>query len=197
METVTFEYEIPGKGKLRKKRVNLGAVLKKSDWQVRLGRLLSGGLKILAFEEKKKLPPFIKIVDEGNTSRLIISSFDGFDAEIIHFVKLYLAGKDVILELAEGITKFPQFSLKDLGKIVEVKLPTTFLEIEFAAFQGYRSLRSIEIPEGVTEIGTSAFQGCTSLTSIKIPEGVTQILPYAFQDCKLLTSVSFQKVLQK
>ena len=59
-----------------------------------------------------------------------------------------------------------------------------------SAFNGCRSLTSINIPEGVTSIRDNAFYNCSSLTSITIPEGVTSIRDNAFNGCRSLTSIN-------
>jgi hypothetical protein len=48
------------------------------------------------------------------------------------------------------------------------------------AFEGCKSLTSINIPEGVTSIGFNAFFDCNSLASVTIPASVTSIDRYAF-----------------
>ena len=45
------------------------------------------------------------------------------------------------------------------------------------------------IPNSVTRIGDSAFNGCRSLASIEIPNSVTYIGGYAFWSCNSLTSI--------
>ena len=55
--------------------------------------------------------------------------------------------------------------------------------IEGFAFEGCRSLTSINIPSSVTSIGGYAFSDCSSLTSINIPSSVASIKMCAFSYC--------------
>ena len=57
------------------------------------------------------------------------------------------------------------------------------------AFNGCRSLTSVELPNSVTSIGERAFSRCEGLTSIVIPNSVTTIGYGAFEYCEGLTSV--------
>ncbi|MBQ5540623.1 MAG: leucine-rich repeat domain-containing protein, partial [Bacteroidales bacterium] len=63
-------------------------------------------------------------------------------------------------------------------------------EIGYSAFDGCKSLTSINIPNSVTKIDDQAFQGCTALTSINIPNSVTEIGYWAFDNCTSLTSIN-------
>jgi hypothetical protein len=67
-------------------------------------------------------------------------------------------------------------------------IPNSVTSIGDYAFNGCRSLTSIDIPNSVTSIGGYAFDTCSSLTSIDIPDCVTSIGDYAFYQCISLTS---------
>ena len=69
-------------------------------------------------------------------------------------------------------------------------IPNYVTSIGFYAFNGCKSLTSIEIPNSVTSIGRDAFYACSSLTSIVIPDSVTSIGGWAFAHCSSLTSVT-------
>ncbi len=69
------------------------------------------------------------------------------------------------------------------------RIPDGVVKIRNGAFEGCRSLVSIDIPEGMTDIGMCAFSGCESLQSIHIPGSVENIGDYAFKDCSSLQSI--------
>ncbi|MBQ3115418.1 MAG: leucine-rich repeat domain-containing protein [Clostridia bacterium] len=83
--------------------------------------------------------------------------------------------------------------LKYVGSESSVKIPSTYNGKNVTkigdAFNGNKTLTSIEIPSTITAIGYYAFYGCTSLTSIKIPNSVTAIGGQAFFNCASLTSI--------
>ena len=72
----------------------------------------------------------------------------------------------------------------------DVIIPEGVTSIEFGAFYGCDSLKSITIPESVTSIGSGAFHFCSSLTSVTLPDGVTSIEDMAFSNCRSLTSIT-------
>lgn len=57
------------------------------------------------------------------------------------------------------------------------------------AFEGCRSLTSVDIPNSVTDISSSAFKDCSNLVSLSIPNSVTTIGNGAFEGCVNLTSL--------
>lgn len=62
-------------------------------------------------------------------------------------------------------------------------------KIEQSAFEGCKSLRSIDFPEGLEEISKSAFEGCDSLENFELPNGLKVIGVNAFWYCDKLTEV--------
>ena len=74
-------------------------------------------------------------------------------------------------------------------------IPDGVTEIGSSAFEGCKSLLSVEIPASVTSIedgryGSGAFSGCANLTSVTIGDGMTSIGDYAFRNCTNLASVT-------
>ena len=106
-----------------------------------------------------------------------IESFDEFQ----FFTSIESFGSDCFsrnYELNHGFNK----------KLKSITLPKSLTRIPGGAFEGCRSLTSIDIPDGVTSIGADAFAGC-SLTSIDIPDGVTIIQSGTFAGCRM-TSIN-------
>jgi len=54
-----------------------------------------------------------------------------------------------------------------------------------------KTVKLFTIPDSVTSIGGRAFEGCRSLTSVEIPDSVTSIGDWAFEWCSSLTSINF------
>ena len=55
-----------------------------------------------------------------------------------------------------------------------IYIPNSVTSIGVGAFEGCKSLESINIPNSVTSIGDSAFEWCDSLKSIYIPQGTKE-----------------------
>lgn len=71
-----------------------------------------------------------------------------------------------------------------------VKYYLKYTSIGQSAFQGCKSLTSIDIPDSVTSIGEQVFYECTGLTNIDIPDSVTKIPRYSFVGCGSITSIT-------
>ena len=76
------------------------------------------------------------------------------------------------------------------GGLTKYTIPNSVTSIEYEAFDGCSSLKSITIPNSVTSIEIFAFSGCSNLTSITIPNSVTSIEYGAFWNCSSLTSIT-------
>ncbi len=90
------------------------------------------------------------------------------------------------------------YAVHDIGtcKDEDLVIPAEYndlpvMKIDFSAFSGCKSIKSVTISNSVTSIGSSAFRGCTNLTSVTIGDGVTSIGSLAFSSCTSLTSVTF------
>ena len=79
--------------------------------------------------------------------------------------------------------------IKALTDVTSINIPSNIKCIAGGAFNGCRSLTSINIPETQTFIGDHTFWG-TDLTSVTIPDSVTSIGFQAFSACDGLTSVN-------
>lgn len=62
-------------------------------------------------------------------------------------------------------------------------------KIENKAFQGCKSLKTIELGNNVKKIGDSAFRDCTKLVNVMIGSNVTSIGKHAFRGCKKLKEI--------
>lgn len=63
-------------------------------------------------------------------------------------------------------------------------------EIVGHAFEGCKSLETVDFPKGVTSIGWCAFRYCTKLTNITIPESVISVGGSAFDYCSGLINIT-------
>ena len=87
-------------------------------------------------------------------------------------------------EIENGVLK------KYAGPGGDVVVPDGVKSIGERAFEGCRSLASIELPAGLKSLGWGEFYGCSSLVNITIPDSVTSIGNWAFFDCSSLVSIT-------
>ena len=91
------------------------------------------------------------------------------------------------------VTGIEEAAFNEYRSLKSITIPEGVTCIESYTFENCTSLTSITIPKGVTSIELSAFAGCSGLTSIMISESVTSISPYAFYGCNSLTSIIIDK----
>ena len=107
--------------------------------------------------------------------------------------EFYINGElvvDVVLTSATSINYQAFYGCKSLRSI---SMSNTVTSIGDEAFYGCKSLRSISMSNTVTSIGDEAFYGCESLESIVIPDSVTTIRSLAFGNCSSLTHVDLSQ----
>ncbi len=92
------------------------------------------------------------------------------------------------VEVAEGVTRIPDWEFTHCKNLLTVKLPSTLVEIGDCAFSMCRQLHSINIPSSVTDIGFNTFD-YTSIESITIPDGVKVLRDNLFRYCGRLKDV--------
>ena len=80
--------------------------------------------------------------------------------------------------------------------LTSIELPEGLTSIEDYAFYRCTGLTAIELPAGLTRIGGSAFYGCTGLTAIELPAGLETINPFVFSDCSGLTAIELPAGLE-
>ncbi|MBR6327316.1 MAG: leucine-rich repeat domain-containing protein [Alphaproteobacteria bacterium] len=83
------------------------------------------------------------------------------------------------VDIKSGVTGLGTYAFLAMGKITNVNLPDTLLDIGRSSFNRCYGLKNITIPQSVETIGNYALQ-FTALESIIIPDNVTTIAPYAF-----------------
>lgn len=74
-------------------------------------------------------------------------------------------------------------TIKYYGRIYKV------IKIENKAFQGCKSLKTVELGNNIKKIGDSAFRDCTKLVNVMIGSNVTSIGKHAFRGCKKLKEI--------
>lgn len=88
------------------------------------------------------------------------------------------------------VTAIADHAFDGRKSIRSVQLPATVERIGARAFQQCVTMTRVNIPAGLTEMGEGAFYWCTGLTSLKLPEGLTEIPPFAFYWCTALSNVN-------
>ena len=76
-------------------------------------------------------------------------------------------------------------------------LPESITEIEYQAFNGCSSLKSIDLPSQLTKLGDGVFSYCSSLQEIEIPEGVSNITNKFCWYCSNLQTVVLPSSIRK
>ena len=75
-------------------------------------------------------------------------------------------------------------------ELTDLVIPSDIKRLNFAAFFGCGSIRSVTFHDDVTEIGKSAFNGCVNITSVTMGSGITSIRDYAFCRCEGLSNIA-------
>mgnify|MGYP002594157940 FL=1 len=105
-----------------------------------------------------------------------------------HFTPCSSTLKTVTIE--DGITVIPTSCFANCGKITEITIPASVINIGDNAFYN-TSLKNLVIPDGVQTIGIQAFHG-TQLTNVSIPASVTVIWENAF-NTPVTTNITLNK----
>ena len=105
-----------------------------------------------------------------------------------HFTPCSSTLKTVTIE--DGITVIPTSCFANCGKITEITIPASVINIGDNAFYN-TSLKNLVIPDGVQTIGIQAFRG-TQLTNVSIPASVTVIWGNAF-NTPVTTNITLNK----
>ena len=125
------------------------------------------------------------VVDAGNS---IYDSRNDCNAIIETASNTLIAGCQNTI-IPNSVTSIGEHAFNGCKSLTSIEIPNSVTSIGNYAFEHCTSLTSIEIPNSVTSIGYAAFDGCTSLTSVVIGNSVTSIGNYAFRGCKSLTSI--------
>ena len=103
--------------------------------------------------------------------------YDGAD-NLIYFYK----PQKIIVE--EGITSIGNAAFDHMNSVTSVELPSTLLEIKFAAFRA-TSLSNVDLPESMITLENDAFSE-TLITSLKMPASITTLSPVGLSLTELL-----------
>ena len=112
---------------------------------------------------------------------------DGFI--IVRDILFDYIGKKTKIKIPEGVTAIDR-AFSGNGRLQEVEIPETVIEIRDRAFCDCRKLKNMILHTGLKRIGIKPFDFCLSLTSIILPDGVTEIGKDAFAYCEKLASVT-------
>ena len=100
-------------------------------------------------------------------------------------------------EFWKGVTEIGSNAFEGCKSLTSINIPEGLTNIGMYAFRNCKSLTSVIIPNSVTKIEEGAFDGCSSLTSVTIPEGVTEIGEWPFYNCSSLTSITIPEGVTK
>ncbi len=103
-------------------------------------------------------------------------------------LKQYTGSADHVV-LPDSVTKIGERAFDGCKTIKSIDIPNTIVRIDGAAFRDCTSLQSIKLPDSIEKIEWQTFQGCTSLKSVYIPSTVTNIAEGAFRNCTSLKTV--------
>ena len=81
------------------------------------------------------------------------------------------------------------YRIHSLSGVINVIVPEGTTKIDYEAFSGCNTLRSIVLPDGLEEIGSWAFAQCTNLESINLPNSITFIGGGVFDNCNKLKRI--------
>lgn len=119
---------------------------------------------------------------DGNT----IIPYMGFNVNIVS--NTYENGKGVIKFDGE-LTKTALHAFDGKKTLTSIQLPNSVTVIDNYTFSNCNALVSVDMGNSVTNLGEQAFNSCYALTSIKIPDSMTTISTGAFIHCTGLTSI--------
>ncbi len=100
------------------------------------------------------------------------------------------------VELNEGLERIELVAFNGCRSLTSINIPSTIKMIGWRAFDDCEQLVNVELPEGLERIDSGAFCHCISLQRINIPSTVKRIGGYAFQGCRQLRSVELHEGLK-
>ncbi len=111
--------------------------------------------------------------------------------------KAWFIGDNTIKEviIPEGVETISAYAFANLTALERVVLPSTLIRIDWGAFYGCKSLKTVVGLENVKFINESAFQDCALSGSIKLNSAVA-IADYAFAGNRSLSSVTIAENIQ-
>ena len=106
---------------------------------------------------------------------------------------LILGCKNSVIPTDDSVTSIGERAFDGCKSLTSIEIPASVTSIRNYAFEYCRALTSITFAENsqLTSIGDYAFRNCSKLTSIKIPASVTSIGNEAFEYCSSLTSINY------
>lgn len=87
------------------------------------------------------------------------------------------------------IEQYEYLKFVDCTKLIDIKLPTNYTQINMAMFDGCKSLEKVELSENIKEIKSYAFNDCVKLKEIIFPDSLEKIGECSFENCISLTEI--------
>lgn len=79
-------------------------------------------------------------------------------------------GKEVVVEVPEGVVMISAYAFDGCGGIKEIKLPSTVKTIGQNAFANNSDLQIVRIPQSVETIGKHILKNCPKLKRCSLPD---------------------------
>ena len=95
------------------------------------------------------------------------------------------------------ITRLPDGTFRDCGRLVTVQLPDTLTALGDRCFYETRDLMRLSLPRGLTTFGRECFAVNCGLESFAFPAGTTKIPEGCFYQCSRLKSVTLPETVRR
>lgn len=119
----------------------------------------------------------------------IVTGYEGTPENMVVPAEIVVNGKQYI------VTSIGENAFQGCRSLISLELPATLKSIEKYAFANCSSLISLEFPVSLISIGDYAFDSCISLPSVELPRNIVTIGEGAFLWCSSLTFLELPEAL--